>query len=127
LKKKGAVVLGVSADSVGSHAKFAEKYDLKFPLLSDEKKNVLKAYGVWKEKSLYGRKFMGIELRGKTLGIIGLGNIGKEVARRAFAFEMKLIGYDPFVSAELASRRKISLPAGSRGSRVMPSLLRLML
>jgi thioredoxin-dependent peroxiredoxin len=61
LKKKGAVLLGVSADSVGSHAKFASKYDLSFPLLSDEKKEVLKAYGVWKEKSMYGRKYMGIE------------------------------------------------------------------
>lgn len=61
LKKKGAVVLGVSADSVESHAKFANKYDLSFPLLSDESKEVCKTYGVWKEKSLYGRKFMGIE------------------------------------------------------------------
>jgi len=61
VKKKGAVVLGVSADSVASHAKFATKYDLSFPLLSDEKKEMLKAYGVWKEKSLYGRKYMGIE------------------------------------------------------------------
>ncbi|HTY36608.1 MAG TPA: thioredoxin-dependent thiol peroxidase [Bacteroidota bacterium] len=61
VKKKGAVVIGLSADSASSHAKFAEKYDLSFPLLSDEKKEVLKAYGVWKEKSMYGRKFMGIE------------------------------------------------------------------
>ena len=61
LKKKGAVVLGVSADTVESHAKFAAKHDLSFPLLSDDKKEVLKAYGVWKEKSMYGRKFMGIE------------------------------------------------------------------
>jgi peroxiredoxin Q/BCP len=61
LKKKGAVLLGVSADGVSSHAKFASKYDLSFPLLSDEKKEVLKAYGVWKEKSMYGKKFMGIE------------------------------------------------------------------
>jgi len=60
LKKKGAVVLGISADSVESHARFARKHDLQFPLLSDETKEVLKAYGVWKEKSLYGRKFMGI-------------------------------------------------------------------
>jgi thioredoxin-dependent peroxiredoxin len=60
-KKKGAVVLGVSADSVDSHARFASKYKLKFPLLSDEKKEVLNAYGVWKEKSMYGRKYMGIE------------------------------------------------------------------
>ena len=61
LKRRGVVVLGVSADSVESHAKFADKYGLSFPLLSDEKKEVCKAYGVWKEKSLYGRKYMGIE------------------------------------------------------------------
>ena len=61
LKRKGAVVVGVSADNQASHGKFAAKYNLTFPLLSDEKKEILKAYGVWKEKSLYGRKFMGIE------------------------------------------------------------------
>jgi peroxiredoxin Q/BCP len=58
--KKGAAVLGVSADSVESHTKFAGKYRLAFPLLSDETKEVCKAYGVWQEKSLYGRKFKGI-------------------------------------------------------------------
>ncbi|MEK6755248.1 MAG: thioredoxin-dependent thiol peroxidase [Bacteroidota bacterium] len=61
LKKKGAVVIGVSADSVASHGKFAAKHDLTFPLLSDEEKDVIKSYGVWKEKSLYGKKYMGIE------------------------------------------------------------------
>ena len=61
LRESGAVVLGVSADSVESHKKFATKYDLNFPLLSDSDKKTLQAYGVWKEKSLYGRKFMGIE------------------------------------------------------------------
>ncbi|HEY6952233.1 MAG TPA: thioredoxin-dependent thiol peroxidase, partial [Bacteroidota bacterium] len=61
LKKKGAVVLGISADSVESHLKFAGKFNLGFPLLSDESKEVCKAYGVWKEKSMYGRTFMGIE------------------------------------------------------------------
>ena len=61
LKKKGAVVIGVSADSVDSHVKFAKKYGLSFPLLSDEKKYILKSYGVWKEKSMYGRKYFGIE------------------------------------------------------------------
>ena len=60
LKKKGAVVLGISVDSVESHTKFAAKYHLEFPLLSDETKEVCKAYGVWQEKSMYGRKFMGI-------------------------------------------------------------------
>ncbi len=57
----GAVVLGISGDSVDSHKKFVKKFNLNFPLLSDEKKTVLQAYGVWKEKSLCGRKFTGIE------------------------------------------------------------------
>jgi len=61
IKKKGAVLVGISADSVDSHVKFAEKYALSFPLLSDEKKDVIKSYGVWKEKSMYGRKYFGIE------------------------------------------------------------------
>ncbi len=57
--QKDAVVLGVSADSIESHKKFKEKYNLNFPLLSDEKHKVLEKYGVWKEKKLYGKKFMG--------------------------------------------------------------------
>jgi len=61
LEKKGAVVIGVSADSVASHKKFSDKYALTFPLLSDEKKEMIKKYGVWKEKSMYGKKYMGIE------------------------------------------------------------------
>ena len=56
-----AVVLGVSPDSVKSHVKFRDKYDLNFPLLADEDHAVSEAYGVWKEKSMYGRKYMGIE------------------------------------------------------------------
>jgi len=60
VKKKGADVLGVSADPVKSHHKFIEKYSLTFPLLSDEKKDVLKAYDVWKEKAFMGKKYMGI-------------------------------------------------------------------
>lgn len=61
LRRKGTVVIGISVDPPGSHKTFAEKYDLPFLLLSDEKKKVVKAYGVWKEKSLYGKKFMGTE------------------------------------------------------------------
>ena len=60
-EKLDAVVLGVSADSVGSHAKFRSKFGLTFPLLADEDHAVCEAYGVWKERSMYGRKFMGIE------------------------------------------------------------------
>jgi peroxiredoxin Q/BCP len=55
VKKKGAVVFGISADAVKSHQKFTEKYDLNFPLLSDETKEVINAYGVWKKKIVYGK------------------------------------------------------------------------
>lgn len=56
-----AVVLGVSPDSVESHAKFRAKHDLNFPLLADEDQEVSQAYGVWKEKNMFGNKYMGIE------------------------------------------------------------------
>ncbi len=56
-----AVVLGVSPDSVSSHAKFKTKFKLNFPLLADEEHRVAEAYGVWRQKSLYGRKYMGVE------------------------------------------------------------------
>lgn len=59
--KIDAVILGVSPDSVKSHKKFSEKYKLKFDLLADEEKVVVEKYGVWKEKSMYGRKYMGVE------------------------------------------------------------------
>jgi peroxiredoxin Q/BCP len=60
-QKAGARVIGVSPDSVKSHKKFAEKYELPFTLLADTEKTVCEAYGVWKEKSMYGKKYMGVE------------------------------------------------------------------
>jgi thioredoxin-dependent peroxiredoxin len=60
VKKKGAVILGVSADPVKRHVAFKEKYKLPFTLLSDESKGMLKKYGVWKKKQFMGREFMGI-------------------------------------------------------------------
>src|SRR5579872_4549254 len=60
VKKTGAVVLGVSPDSAKSHAGFKEKYDLPFTLVSDESKEIVNEYGVWQEKSMYGRKYMGV-------------------------------------------------------------------
>lgn len=59
--KAKTVVIGMSPDSVKSHDKFRDKYELAFPLASDESKDVLSAYGVWVEKSMYGRKYMGVE------------------------------------------------------------------
>lgn len=58
---RGAVVLGVSGDDVASHRRFKEKYDLPFPLLADPDRAIISAYGVWKEKTLYGKTVMGVE------------------------------------------------------------------
>jgi len=58
--KLNAVILGVSPDSVESHKKFADKFNLPFDLLSDDNKEVVNKYDVWKEKSMYGRKYMGV-------------------------------------------------------------------
>ena len=58
--EKGAVILGVSKDSVASHKRFEEKYGLAFTLLSDPERTVIEAYDVWKEKKLYGKVSMGV-------------------------------------------------------------------
>jgi peroxiredoxin Q/BCP len=58
---KRALIFGVSVDSPKSHAKFITKHSLPFPLLSDESREVVEAYGVWVEKSMYGKKYMGTE------------------------------------------------------------------
>ena len=60
LLDKGFKILGVSIDDEASHQKFIKKYDLPFPLLADVNKEVVESYGVWGEKNMYGRKFMGI-------------------------------------------------------------------
>jgi peroxiredoxin Q/BCP len=75
VKRKGAVILGVSPDGVKSHVKFREKYELPFPLLADEDHAVAEAYGVWGEKSMYGRKYMGINRT--TFVIDGAGRVAK--------------------------------------------------
>lgn len=59
-QKVNALIYGVSGDSLESHAKFIQKYHLPFPLLADPEYKVLQAYGVWKEKTMFGKKFWGI-------------------------------------------------------------------
>lgn len=85
-KKVDAVILGVSPDSVASHKKFQLKYSLPFTLLSDENKEVIENYGVWKEKSMYGRKYMGVE---RTTVIIDK----KGVVRKIFP-KVKVAGHN---------------------------------
>ena len=67
----GAALLGVSPDSVKSHDKFKTKHGLGFPLAADETKSMLDAYGVWREKSMYGRKYMGVERTTLLIGADG--------------------------------------------------------
>jgi peroxiredoxin Q/BCP len=74
----GAVVLGVSPDPVKAVAKFDDKYGLGFPLLADEDHSVAEAYGVWIEKSMYGRKYMGNE---RTTFVIGADGVIQQVLR----------------------------------------------
>jgi peroxiredoxin Q/BCP len=74
-KAAGAVVIGVSKDSVASHDKFKAKYDLDLTLGADVEGAVLEAYGVWVEKSMYGRQYMGIERA--TFLIDGAGQVAK--------------------------------------------------
>jgi len=71
----GAVILGVSKDSVAKHDKFRDKHDLKVALLSDADGDVCERYGVWVEKSMYGKKYMGIERA--TFLIDGAGNLAR--------------------------------------------------
>jgi len=73
IRKAGAVVLGVSLDDEASHQKFIAKYGLPFSLLCDEEAKLSKAYGVYKEKNMYGRKYWGIER--STFVIDGTGEI----------------------------------------------------
>jgi len=71
----GATVIGISKDSVASHEKFRDKHDLTVPLLSDAEDAICEAYGVWTEKNMYGKKFMGIER--STFLIDGTGRIAR--------------------------------------------------
>ncbi len=89
LKKLGAVVLGVSRDTIKSHCKFIDKYELNFPLLSDADGKVLEAYGAWGEKNMYGKKSMGI-IR-TTVIIDAAGKVAKVFPK------VKVAGHDQAV------------------------------
>ena len=81
-EKEGAIILGVSKDSVKSHQKFKQKNELPFTLLSDPEGKVLDLYGVWKKKSVYGRTFMGTE---RTTFLIDEKGIVKKIYRKVKA------------------------------------------
>lgn len=76
---RGYEVVGVSPDSVESHLKFRDKYELKFNLIADTEKEILKAYGVWGEKRMYGKKYMGVL---RTTFVIDENGIIREVIEK---------------------------------------------
>lgn len=90
---KGAVILGVSPDTVKKHARFMGNHSLPFPLLADTDTTVCQAYGVWKEKSMYGRTYMGVE---RTTFLIDADGI----IRRVFP-KVKVEGHVAEVLSEL--------------------------
>jgi len=77
--ERGAEIFGVSVDSVASHKKFIAKHGLPFPLISDDSKEIVQAYGVWVEKSMYGKKFMGVE---RSTFVIGPNGRIKSIFRK---------------------------------------------
>ena len=89
----GVAVLGVSPDGVGSHAKFARKHGLSFPLLADPGAAICRFYGVWKEKSIYGRTFMGVE---RTTVLIDAEGVVRKVYPR-----VKVPGHSDAILGEL--------------------------
>ena len=92
-EKNNAVVIGISKDDISSHKKFKEKYNLPFNLLSDESLETIKDYGVWKEKNMYGKKYMGIE---RTTFIID----EKGIIRKIYP-KVKVIGHIEEILNEL--------------------------
>jgi|SRR5271157_2010249 len=93
IAKKGAVVIGISPDKPAAQARFKQKYDLPFTLLADEDRAAAQAYGVWKEKNMYGRKMMGIE---RTTFVIGAGGKIEKIYAK-----VKAKGHAAAVEAEL--------------------------
>lgn len=99
-EKLGVAVIGVSKDSVKSHDKFKAKYDLQFPLASDENGDVCERYGVWVEKSMYGRKYMGIE---RTTFLIGEDGRIEKIWNK-----VKVGGHTEEILAVLQGKKKVA-------------------
>ncbi|MBS0210945.1 MAG: thioredoxin-dependent thiol peroxidase [Planctomycetes bacterium] len=98
LAKLGAQVLGLSTDTVDSHAGFRDKFDLNFPLLSDEEHVVAEKYGAWREKNMYGKKSMGIQ---RSTYLIDAHGVVAKVWKK-----VSVDGHDDDVLAALAELKK---------------------
>jgi peroxiredoxin Q/BCP len=111
-QQAGAVIMGISPDGISSHRKFVAKFTLPFPLLSDEGSKVATAYGVWKEKSMYGRTYMGIERT--TFLIRPDGRVAKLYPK------VKVDGHAGALLAELTALRQAEPAAGKSVPKSVP-------
>ncbi len=100
-KKMNAKVFGISKDDLKSHAKFAEKYELPFTLISDEDGSICDAFGVWGEKSMYGRKYMGIE---RATYLIDKDGVIRDIWRK-----VKVTGHAEAVLSSVKNRDKSNI------------------
>ena len=119
----GIPVFGVSMDSVASHRKFADKYALRFPLLADTERSLIEAYGVWVEKSMYGKQYMGISRSSFLVGSNGkIEQVWEKVNTKTHAADVLafLGGAKPAAavvkktSAKPAAKKAIAKPAAPK-------------
>ena len=121
-EQAGAAILGVSVDSVASHEKFAEKYHLMFPLLADEDRSVVEAYGVWREKTNYGKSYMGTaqhslrDRQGRRHSQSLAAGQGRGAHRRGAGFRQGLVTPDL-----IAKRQETGVGCWVSEGRLLPS------
>lgn len=115
----GVPVYGVSADDLASHAKFTRKYQLNFPLLADPEHRLLEAYGVWVEKSMYGKKYMGVQRATFVIGADGrIEQVWEKVKPEGHADQVYayLTAADPRPAATADTPRPRARASSRRGS-----------
>lgn len=118
----GIAVFGVSMDSVASHKKFADKYGLEFPLLADTEKSLIEAYGVWVEKSMYGKKYMGISRSSFLVGSNGkIEQVWEKVNTKTHAADV-LAFIDGAKPATTAVKKASAKPAAKTVATKKPAV-----
>jgi peroxiredoxin Q/BCP len=113
----GIAVFGVSMDTVASHKKFADKYGLQFPLLADTEKTLIEAYGVWVEKSMYGKKYMGISRSSFLIGSNGkIEQVWEKVNTKTHAADVLAFINGAKTESVPAKKAAVKKPAAKKAS-----------
>jgi thioredoxin-dependent peroxiredoxin len=116
----GIPVFGVSMDSVASHRKFADKYGLRFPLLADTDRTMIEAFGVWVEKSMYGKKYMGISRSSFLIGADGkIEQVWEKVNTKSHAQEVLDFITDSKTAVKPAAKEPVKKSSGDKQSALV--------